>query len=129
MRNLLIIAFLISGSMAIAQKPNYNPNQAPVKAIDSFDRKDGLVPQVKFRSSINSTKALFIVNGKRISSEEYRLIDPEKIKSVKVYKPAQAREMLNVETNYGMVVIEAEKNWNLKKKKDDNSSLQPLIAG
>lgn len=93
MKTLLIGFFLSLGCIVKAQTPD---------SVIIRNDKDLLQPVVTF----DFNKPLFILNGKKISRDSLDILDPNKIKSVHVYKGLDAKEKYGDEGKNGVVVIE-----------------------
>ncbi len=77
-------------------------NANTINAIVPGSQKEDTIPQITLK---NQAKALIILDGKTISNEEMKKIDPEKIESVSVFKDETALVKYGEKGKNGVVII------------------------
>ena len=112
----IIFLLIVSGFTSAQNNDIKNADPIGFPNINKKSQPDG--NKIRKISGI-STNPIYIVNGKRIKN--LNAINPDKIKSMNLYKDKKAIELYGEEAKNGVIVIEAEKDYLLKvQPKDPN---------
>lgn len=126
-KSAIIFLLIINGFVSAQSNDIRNADPIGFPNINKKSQPDGNKIQKIYGIGLNSnstisrisTNPIYIVNGKRI--ENLNAINADKIKSITVYKDKKATEIYGEEAKNGVIVIEAEKDYQLKvQPKDPN---------
>ena len=113
MKHLLILSFILSGSLFYAQKIEYNTNRDPIKPQQTQGLR--MSPPSKTSGVIlcknndSSKDPLIIFDGKEISKKELDSIDPNTIESMSVLKNENAVAQYGEKAKNGVIIIQSKR--------------------
>lgn len=104
---------LVAAVTAFAQKPDYNPNRAPI--LEKEPTEFGAKPNVRIlasSSNVLQSKPLFYLDGEEVSEKKVYEISNDRIESITILKDEEATSKYGERAKRGVILITTKRKNN-----------------